>query len=215
MDVDGVEHVLVMAKAPVPGRVKTRLQTRLCPAEAAAVAEAALRDTLGAASACRAERRVIALDGLPGPWIEPGFEVVGQGEGDLGARLNIAWRSVRGPGIQIGMDTPQVTAEQLDDGLDRLGRPSCDAVLGPATDGGWWALGLARPIEGVFDGVPMSAPDTGERQLAHLRSMGLRVELLEELGDLDHPEDLDRIAREHPHLAVSGVARSLAIGGAT
>ncbi|MBX3313716.1 MAG: DUF2064 domain-containing protein [Actinobacteria bacterium] len=210
-----MEHVLVLAKAPVAGRVKTRLQVRLRATEAAAVAEAALCDTLRAARSCRAVRRVLALDGEPGPWLGDGFEVVGQGEGDLSARLTVAWRSVRGPGIQIGMDTPQVTPELLDGGLDRLARPGCDAVLGPASDGGWWALGLARPVDGVFDGVPMSADDTGERQLARMRSLGLRVEMLDELGDLDRPEDLDRIARDHPHLAVAGVARSLAAGGAS
>src|SRR5690606_23084798 len=65
-------HLLVMAKAPVAGRVKTRLVPPLSAAEAAAVAEAALADTLEAVAACGAERRVLALDGEPGPWLPEG-----------------------------------------------------------------------------------------------------------------------------------------------
>lgn len=69
---------IVMAKAPVPGRVKTRLCPPLSPDEAAAVAEAALSDTCEAVSRCSADRLVVALDGAPGAWLPPGFEVVPQ-----------------------------------------------------------------------------------------------------------------------------------------
>ena len=76
-----VPHVLVMAKSPVPGRVKTRLCPPCTPAEAAALAEAALADTLEAVAACGAGRRILALDGAPGPWLPAGFEVVAQCQG--------------------------------------------------------------------------------------------------------------------------------------
>ena len=206
--------MLVVAKAPIAGRVKTRLQARLSADAAAEVAEAALRDTFAAVLASRAARRIVALDGEAGPWLPDGFEVVAQGAGDLGARLTAAWSHVDGPCIQIGMDTPQVTAALLDDALDRLRSHHVDAVLGPAADGGWWALGLTEPVPGAFDGVPMSAPDTGACQLARLRALGLRVGMLPELTDVDRPDDLDRVAAEHPHLAVAEVARTLD-GGAT
>ena len=102
--------LLVMAKAPVAGRVKTRLCPPLTPLQAAAVAEAALADTLAAVAGCGASRKVVALAGEPGPWLPPGFEVVAQRGVGLASRLVHAWADVGGPGVQIGMDTPQVTA---------------------------------------------------------------------------------------------------------
>ena len=71
-------HLLVLAKSPEPGRVKTRLCPPLSPAEAAAVAAAALADTLEAVHGCGADRKILALDGRPGPWLPPGFEVIEQ-----------------------------------------------------------------------------------------------------------------------------------------
>src|SRR5438105_3192912 len=84
-------HVLVLAKAPEPGRVKTRLCPPLSPAQAADVATAALADTLDAVVACGAERRILALDGRPGPWLPAGFEVIEQRGAGLAERLANAW----------------------------------------------------------------------------------------------------------------------------
>lgn len=204
-------HVLVMAKAPVAGHVKTRLHASYAPTEAALLAEAALRDTLDAVRACRAGRRVVALDGERGPWLGHDFEVIPQVDGDLADRLGAAWRAAGGPGLQIGMDTPQVRAEQLDAALGALLRPRTDAVLGLATDGGWWAIGLRRPVPGLFDGIPMSQDNTGTRQLERLGTLGLRTVLLPELADMDRPADVAALARDHPHLRVASIARSLAV----
>jgi len=82
-------QVLVIAKEPVPGRAKTRLTPPYTPAEAAALAEAALADTLAAAGRARVARRVLALDGRPGRWLPPGFDVIGQRGAGLDER--IAW----------------------------------------------------------------------------------------------------------------------------
>src|SRR4051794_19832337 len=112
--------LLVMAKAPVPGRVKTRLCPPCTPEEAAAIAAAALADTLEAVSRCAADRRVVALDGDPGAWLPPGLEVIPQRGATFADRLDAAWSAMTGPTLQIGMDTPQVDAALLDDGLDRL-----------------------------------------------------------------------------------------------
>lgn len=118
-------HLLVIAKAPVPGRVKTRLCPPLTPTEAAAVAAAALADTLDAVAGCAADRKILALDGNPGDWLPPGFEVIPQRGATFCHRLAHAWSDASGPGLQIGMDTPQVTSELLDRcleatfGLDR------------------------------------------------------------------------------------------------
>ncbi|WP_051426361.1 TIGR04282 family arsenosugar biosynthesis glycosyltransferase [Jiangella gansuensis] len=206
-------HVLVVAKEPIPGRVKTRLCPPLDPAEAARVAAAALADTLDAVARCGADRRVVALDGRPGPWLPAGFEVVPQVRGPLGVRLAAAWRRVGGPGVQIGMDTPQVTPSLLDDALGLLtGGDSRTALLGPAEDGGWWALGLHRWWPGLFDGVPMSTAHTGARQADRLRSRGLTVTALPMLRDIDTAADAVAVADAAPGLRTAGVVRALLAG---
>src|SRR6059058_5897007 len=96
-------HVLVLAKSPEPGRVKTRLCPPLSPAEAADVAAAALADTLDAAAACGADRKILALAGPPGPWLPAGFEVIEQRGTGLAERLANAWIAAGGGGVQIGM----------------------------------------------------------------------------------------------------------------
>ena len=80
-------HVLVVAKAPVPGRVKTRLTPALTPLQAAQVAAASLADTLASVAGCGATRRTLALDGPPGDWIPPGFTVIPQRGESLNERL--------------------------------------------------------------------------------------------------------------------------------
>lgn len=202
-------HVLVMAKAPVAGRVKTRLCPPCTPQEAAAVAEAALADTLEAVARSTADRRVLALDGEPGPWLPPGFEVIAQADGPLSGRLAAAWARVGGPGVQVGMDTPQVTTAVLDASLARLLDERTDAVLGFAEDGGWWAIGFREPCAGAFTGVPMSAVDTGARQLERLRELGLRVAMLEPQRDLDTIDDAFAIAALAPGTGTAAAVRRL------
>ncbi|WP_067806403.1 TIGR04282 family arsenosugar biosynthesis glycosyltransferase [Actinomadura formosensis] len=186
--------LIVIAKEPVPGRVKTRLTSAYTPAEAAALAEAALRDTLAAAAAAPAVRRTLALAGTPGPWLPGGFTVVAQRGGGLDERLAAAFTDAWAgrPLVLIGMDTPQVTPALLARAARLLAR--CDAVLGPARDGGFWLLGLRRPQARLLRGVPMSRPDTGTVQLARLRDAGLRVGLLPELTDVDTPADARAVA---------------------
>ncbi len=205
--------MLVVAKEPVPGRVKTRLCPPLDPAEAARVAEAALADTLDAVARCGADRRILALDGRPGPWLPPGFEVVPQVCGPLGVRLAAAWRYAGGPGVQLGMDTPQVTPSLLDESLALLAGGDPDrALLGPAEDGGWWALGLTRWRRDVFDGVPMSTPHTGARQADRLRSLGLTVTPLPVLRDVDTAADAVAVAQAAPDSRTAAVVRALFAG---
>ena len=185
--------LLVIAKEPRPGRVKTRLTPPFSPAEAAALAEAALADTLSAVAAAPARRRVLVLDGAPGPWLPPGFDVVPQGAGGLDARLADAFAGCAGPALLIGMDTPQVTPDLLD-----VDFRDCDAYFGPAEDGGFWALGLARPEPALLRGVPMSTPRTGAVQRERLRAAGLRVRDLPTLRDVDTAADAAEVAALAP-----------------
>ncbi|MEA2219136.1 MAG: uncharacterized protein QOJ35_1762 [Solirubrobacteraceae bacterium] len=187
-----------MAKAPLPGRAKTRLCPPLEHAQAAALAEAALSDTLSAVSWAPARRRVLALDGPAGAWLPRGFEVIEQRGGDLRERLANATRDVGEALLLVGMDTPQLTRALLCAALARLAAPGVDAVLGPTTDGGYWAIGLREPDPGVFDGVPMSSAKTAAAQRARLAALGLRTSELEPLRDVDTYDDAAAVAALAP-----------------
>lgn len=182
-----VTTLVVMAKAPRAGRSKTRLCPPCRPEQAAALAEAALRDTLAAVRVTPGVRPVVALDGPIGPWCPPGLEVIEQRGDGLDERLSAAVEQVGGPVLVIGMDTPQVTPALLSALVARI-RPG-RSVIGPAADGGWWALGLHRADGAVFRGVPMSESFTYARQVERLAGAGLAVDVGPELRDVDHWPD--------------------------
>ncbi|MFI9592929.1 TIGR04282 family arsenosugar biosynthesis glycosyltransferase [Nonomuraea sp. NPDC052265] len=193
-------QIVLIAKEPVAGRVKTRLTPPYSPAEAAALAEAALRDSLRAVAAAPACQRVLALDGLPGRWLPRGFVVIPQRGTGLDERLAAAFADVHrlrpGPVVLIGMDTPQVTPELLREAGEAL--EEHDAVYGPAADGGFWLLGLRRPDPALLLGVPMSHAETGKLQLDRLDRAGLTVHHLPELIDVDTAADAAAVASEAP-----------------
>jgi rSAM/selenodomain-associated transferase 1 len=210
----GSTQIVVMAKRPTPGRVKTRLIARFGADGAAALAEAALHDTFDAISAGSWARQVVALDGDPDGLIPDGFDhLVQRGDGldeRIAAACDDAYRDVPLAVLVIGADTPQVTPSMLADAAARLVTPGTHAVLGPATDGGYWLLGLRQPDRGLVEGVPMSQPTTGAAQLARLREAGLTVQLLLTLTDVDTPADVDSIAALAPHSRFAAMAAALA-----
>jgi rSAM/selenodomain-associated transferase 1 len=189
--------VVVLAKAPVPGRVKTRLCPPCSPREAAVLAFAALRDTLGAVGRVGGVRRVLALDGDPGDWVPTGFDVVAQPPGRLDERIAATLVATSGPTVLIGMDTPQVRATDIERALAVLGA-GIDAVVGPARDGGYWLLGLRVPRPDAVLGVPMSVGHTGAAQIARLAERGSTVELLRKLRDVDTFDDALAVAADAP-----------------
>ncbi|WP_069467589.1 TIGR04282 family arsenosugar biosynthesis glycosyltransferase [Actinacidiphila rubida] len=191
--------LLVIAKEPLPGRVKTRLTPPYTPREAAALAEAALTDTLRAVLAAPAARRVLVLDGRPGSWLPAGFEILPQVPGGLDERLAAAFSSCAGPALLIGMDTPQVTGALLAAAGAAVVRGPRTAVFGPAADGGFWALGLSEPEGALVRGVRMSRADTGRVQLGRLLAAGLSVHELPVLRDVDTAADAVSVATEAPH----------------
>jgi len=200
----------VIAKAPVAGRVKTRLTPPCTPEQAAALAEAALRDTLAAVRATPATRRVVVLDGEPGPWLGDGFEVVAQRGDGLDERLAAAFDDIGGPTFLVGMDTPQVTPALLLGGLRAL--DAAPASLGLSTDGGYWGIGFAAPDAGALLGVPMSVDDTGAAQRARLVARGLTPAALPALTDVDDIATARLVARQIPgsHFAAALDAMDLA-----
>ncbi|WP_405734160.1 glycosyltransferase [Streptomyces sp. NBC_00028] len=200
--------LLVIAKEPVPGRVKTRLTPPFTPEQAAALAEASLTDTLHTVAATPADRRVLVLAGEPGPWLPPGFDVVRQCAGGLDERLADAFAHCTGPTLLLGMDTPQVTPELL-----TVDFADCEAYFGPAEDGGFWALGLAEPDPGLLRGVPMSTPTTGAVQRGRLMAAGLRVRDLPRLRDVDTAEDAEAVAELVPRGTFAAQLASFSAGG--
>jgi rSAM/selenodomain-associated transferase 1 len=208
-------QIVVLAKAPVPGRVKTRLCPPCTPGQAAAVAAAALADTLDTAAASRAGRRILAVDGAYDP--PPGWTVLPQRGGSLGDRLAGVFADAHRPGtatLLIGMDTPQLAVGDLDEAFRRLARTG--AVLGPAVDGGWWALGLADSRHAsVLAGIATSTERTGADTRAALRRRGLRVASLRTLSDVDTAADAYAVAALCPAGArfPAAVAENLAGAG--
>lgn len=203
-------HVMVMAKAPVAGAVKTRLVPPYTYGEAAALAEGALADTLAAAVRSNADEVIVALEGEPGAWLPVGCRVVPQRGDTFDERLAAAWEDAAGPGVQVGMDSPQLTAAHLDGAIDAL--DTHDAALGLAEDGGWWAIALRRPDARVFLGVPMSQPDTGRQQHERLHTLGLRVADLPILRDVDVAADVVAVAAMAPDGHFARAARAVGLG---
>jgi glycosyltransferase A (GT-A) superfamily protein (DUF2064 family) len=191
--------LLVVAKAPEPGRAKTRLAATVGNRVAADIAAAALLDTLDAVAAAPVAARVVALSGDLGAAASAtelrqrleAFKVIKQRGDDFADRLvNAHADSADGyPVLQIGMDTPQVTADLLTGCARRL--LEAPAVLGLAHDGGWWVLGVRTPtMAECLRGVSLSQPDTGKLTLKALRDNGIDVTPVQRLADFDVVDDV-------------------------
>jgi uncharacterized protein len=203
--------VAVIAKAPVPGRVKTRLCPPCTPEQAARLAAASLADVLAAAARAGAGRRVVVLDGEPDGVVPPGFEVVPQRGGGLDERLAGAFDDIGGPALVVGMDTPQVRPEQIAAGVRALdaGAPS---VLGGAEDGGYWCIGLQGPCPPALLGVPMSVAHTGAAQRERLVGLGLPPHELDALLDVDDIASARAVAAAAPHTRFARALAAMELG---
>ncbi len=189
--------LVVIAKAPRPGCSKTRLCPPCTPAQAAALAAAALADTLAAVAAAPGRRRVLALDGELAE-VPAGFDVVPQRGDGVGERLGNALAAAGGPALVFGMDTPQLTPSTIAAAAERLSRGDVGAVLGPALDGGYWTIGLREPDPAAFEGVPMSSDRTCAAQRRRLAELGVRVATLPWMRDVDTVDDAHAVARACP-----------------
>jgi hypothetical protein len=204
-------RVLVVAKAPVAGRVKTRLGAEIGMERAADLAAAALIDTLRTCvAAVGVDRCRLALDGdlATTPHADrllastEGWVVFPQRGEALGDRLAHAMVDLAdeapGPVVEIAMDTPQVEVADLTGVVGHLARGS-DAVVGDAEDGGWWALALADPRHAEhMRGVPTSTATTGADTRRALKAAGLRVAGARVLRDVDTAADAAAVAAACP-----------------
>jgi rSAM/selenodomain-associated transferase 1 len=189
--------ICVFAKPPLPGEAKTRLVPALGAQGAAALARAFLEDTWALTTSRSWARAVLATTApfsVPGsgePWL--------QGPGDLGVRLETILRRalLEHPfAIALGADAPDLPASRLEDA--RAALESSDAVIGPATDGGFYLLGLKQCPEGIFAGIAWSRPDTGRTLEDRLAERGWRVRRLEPWSDVDEPGDLAALRERIP-----------------
>ncbi|HEY2173501.1 MAG TPA: DUF2064 domain-containing protein [Mycobacteriales bacterium] len=204
-----IETYIVIAKEPVPGRVKTRLTPDVTAADAAELAAAALQDTLDAVDATPARDRVLAFDGYAYDWLRPRWRHCDQAGGGLDMRLSAAFSNAAlQPAVLVGMDTPQVTPALL----GQFDPATFDACLGPTVDGGYWCIGLRDPslAPTVINGVPMSTSWTFAAQLDRLRRHGLRVQVLDELIDVDTAADAQIVAQLAPATAFAATWLRLA-----
>jgi len=204
--------LLVLAKAPVPGKVKTRLCPPTTPDHAARIAAAAFLDTLDAVLAVPGVLPVVALAGdltnaVDGDQLRVRLRdttVLPQRGTTLGQRIAAAYADTAAalghrPVLQIGMDTPQVTGDLLAECARELLAADAVAALGMAADGGWWVLGAQRPeLADLIADIPTSRSDTGARTLAALRTAGCRVTELPVLSDVDTWEDAVAVAEAVP-----------------
>ncbi|MFD1721570.1 TIGR04282 family arsenosugar biosynthesis glycosyltransferase [Amnibacterium endophyticum] len=200
--------LIVLAKECLPGRVKTRLHPPFSLEEAARLAAASLDDTLAIAQAVRCDRRLLWFDGRPPA--AAGFEPRPQPAGGLDERIAAAFDACRGRTVLIGMDTPQADPAVLQAVLDD--DSGAQAWFGPATDGGFWALGLDRPDGALVRGVPMSTAQTGAAQRARLVEAGLSVRDLPPLTDVDTVESAREVAAAAPGSAFASALAAVRDG---
>jgi uncharacterized protein len=209
--------VVIIAKECLPGRVKTRLSPPFSPADAAQLAAASLDDTLATVASLPASQRVLYFDGEhpPAAALDAGFEVLPQVDGELDERLAHLFEVLAEPALLVGMDTPQLRAADVGAALRSFARGTADDVdcwLGPAADGGFWALGMREPRGDLIRGVPMSRDDTGALQRRRLEDAGLSVGSLPMLTDVDTVAEASVVAEATPDTRFAREFRRLTAG---
>jgi uncharacterized protein len=193
--------ILVFARAPVPGEAKTRLIPRLGATGAARLHAALIERSLETAVASGVGPvELCCTPDSAHPFFarcaeRHGVSLTTQGEGDLGARMLVAFDRVvpaAGPAILVGTDCPALTPEHLQEAARHLSA-GCDAVLTPAEDGGYVLVGLSRVSPQVFEGIAWGGPGVMRETRLRLATLGWLWHELPELWDVDRPDDVTRL----------------------
>jgi uncharacterized protein len=189
--------VIVFVKAPRSGTVKTRLACTLGNETACDIYKALVASVLRTFSSFPSvQLRFSPDDALSDitPWLRPGWAAHPQGPGDLGQRMLRAFAHSFGRGMSkviiIGSDCPEITLRDIDQASDALS--SHGLVLGPATDGGYWLIGLTKSEPALFEEITWSSRHVLAETLARAAALGIRVHLLRSLSDIDTAEDWER-----------------------
>jgi hypothetical protein len=195
--------IALFAKAPVPGRVKTRLTPALGPVQAARVARALLDLTLASIVPAVPAQWTLFLDGPADEALRAaarayGLDIEPQAAGDLGERLAAAFDVLRSRGaartLAIGADSPTLDPARVRDAIESL--EAADVVLGPTEDGGYYLVGLRDARREIFRDIPWSTDAVLAATLDRARKARLTVRLLAAWYDVDGPEDLGRLREE-------------------
>jgi rSAM/selenodomain-associated transferase 1 len=200
MDGAGVA-VVIMAKAPRAGAVKTRLCPPLSPADAADLYACFLRDKVAQVRALAGATGVIAFTPEESrsefEALAPGFRLIPQRGADLGERLRNCLDALLAGGhagaLAIDSDTPTLPTELLRQAVTLLSGPGADVVLGPSDDGGYYLIGVRRPAPFLFESMPWSTPAVLPETLRRAEAKGLEVTCLPAWFDVDTPADLERL----------------------
>ncbi|MBX3490529.1 TIGR04282 family arsenosugar biosynthesis glycosyltransferase [Parvibaculum sp.] len=187
-------QLVIMAKTPQIGRVKTRLARDIGAVAAVRFFRATAAALIGRVAPDPRWRTVLALSPdravhEPGIWPD-GLPRIAQGPGDLGARMGRLFRDLPpGPVVIIGADIPGIERRHIAQAFAALGRH--DAVLGPAEDGGYWLVGLKRRprVPEIFEGVRWSSAQTLADTAKNIRERNMSLALLERLPDIDTGAD--------------------------
>ena len=190
---------MVFAKEPAPGRVKTRIAKELGEAEAAEIYRRLGRRVVQQLRGGD-YRTVICYDPPASEpeirkWLgEKEHEYLPQQSGDLGERLThaVEWGFGEGDLVcVVGTDIPDLDRHRVESAFSLLSDPEgADAVFGPAVDGGYYLLALRRPTPDLFKGIPWSTDRVLEESMKQANGLGLKVESLSVLADVDRVEDL-------------------------
>ena len=194
--------LIVFVKNPIPGAVKTRLQTRYTPDQVVALYTAFVRDVLARAESIDVDRRVIAFDppdaesevsALFGGGVKALWEFVPQVQDDLGARMREALVQELDAGasaaVLIGTDIPSLPVHHITQAFDLL--RAKDVVLGPSIDGGYYLVGVSKSTPEIFEDVAWSTPSVLSQTIDRIQRAGNTLGLVPPWFDVDTPDELD------------------------
>lgn len=201
------ERVILFTRYPEPGKTKTRLIPAL-GMEGAADLQRQMTEHIFSQLTVLQQNRTVNLEVRYGggnrndmkQWLSPGINFLPQEEGDLGNKLQRCFDEAFSAKIKrvvvVGADCPGLSCEIMEKSLDMLFQK--DLVLGPAEDGGYYLVGLSRPIPALFHDIPWGTDQVLNTTLAYAAKKNLTFSLLEPLADVDRPEDIHHF-RHHSH----------------
>jgi rSAM/selenodomain-associated transferase 1 len=201
----GPVALAVMAKAPAPGAVKTRLCPPLTAPQAAALARCFLQDRVEQVGRVAGARPLVAFappdaEAAVAALLPPGVRLVPQAGADLGARMDRLLSGLLAEGhagaVALGTDTPTLPTAFVEAACAALRARAADLVLGPAEDGGYYLVGVAAPAPALFAAMPWGTSAVLAETLARAGRLGLRLHLLPPWFDVDRGEDLARLRAE-------------------
>lgn len=211
-----MRQLLIFVKEPISGQVKTRLAVEIGADAACAVYRRCVERTLERLSVLREEITLCVepaeATGRVQAWLGSAWPVQPQRGATLGERLADATNRTFTEGMRriviIGTDSPWINHVHIEEAFSAM--EQADLVLGPAVDGGYYLVGLAKPAPGLFRGIAWSTSQVLNQTLTNARTLGVTMSLLPEGYDIDRLTDLQRWMQEDPHHGITVQTRRMA-----